>query len=124
MPRNVCTTPLLLWVLAALTLSALPVRAQGPETWQRLSPEERARARRNYERFQQLPEQDRQRLNERYQRKFGFPFILAVKGYDRAGVIAEFARRVERSPDQEFEEALRQIATITGFRLATLLAAA
>jgi 2-oxo-4-hydroxy-4-carboxy-5-ureidoimidazoline decarboxylase len=63
-------------------------------------------------------------LNERYQRKFGFPFILAVKGYDRAGVIAEFARRVERSPDQEFEEALRQIATITGFRLATLLAAA
>ena len=24
-------------------------------------------------------------LNERYNAKFGFPFILAVKGYDRAG---------------------------------------
>src|SRR6266480_3269976 len=32
-------------------------------------------------------------LNARYKGKFGFPFILAVKGYDRAGVIAEFERR-------------------------------
>ena len=61
-------------------------------------------------------------LNARYNAKFGFPFILAVKGYDRAGVIAEFARRVERDPEDEFAEALAQIARITGLRLRALVA--
>ena len=60
-------------------------------------------------------------LNERYNAKFGFPFILAVRGYDRAGVIAEFARRVERDPDTEFDEALKQIARITKLRLDAML---
>jgi 2-oxo-4-hydroxy-4-carboxy-5-ureidoimidazoline decarboxylase len=60
-------------------------------------------------------------LNARYNAKFGFPFILAVKGYDRRGVIAEFARRVERGVDEEFAEALEQIARITRFRLDALL---
>ena len=60
-------------------------------------------------------------LNTRYTAKFGFPFILAVKGYDRQGVIAEFARRVERSADEEFDEALAQIARITRFRLDALV---
>jgi 2-oxo-4-hydroxy-4-carboxy-5-ureidoimidazoline decarboxylase len=60
-------------------------------------------------------------LNARYNAKFGFPFILAVKGYDRRGVIAEFARRVERDVDEEFAEALAQIARITRFRLDALL---
>lgn len=60
-------------------------------------------------------------LNARYNAKFGFPFILAVKGYDRRGVIAEFARRVERGVDEEFAEALAQIARITRFRLDALV---
>ncbi len=60
-------------------------------------------------------------LNDRYNAKFGFPFILAVKGYERAGVIAEFARRVERDVDSEFAEALQQIGRITRFRLSALL---
>jgi len=60
-------------------------------------------------------------LNARYNAKFGFPFILAVKGYDRQGVIAEFARRVERDEPTEFAEALVQIARITGFRLRALI---
>ena len=60
-------------------------------------------------------------LNARYNAKFGFPFILAVKGYDRSGVIDEFARRVERDPQTEFREALAQIARITGFRLRDLV---
>ena len=60
-------------------------------------------------------------LNARYNAKFGFPFILAVKGYDRAGVIAEFARRVERDVETEFAEAMKQIARITRFRLDALL---
>ena len=62
-------------------------------------------------------------LNERYNAKFGFPFILAVKGYDRPGVIAEFARRVERDVDSEFDEALRQIARIADVRLRALVVA-
>ncbi|HET9045566.1 MAG TPA: 2-oxo-4-hydroxy-4-carboxy-5-ureidoimidazoline decarboxylase [Casimicrobiaceae bacterium] len=59
-------------------------------------------------------------LNRRYNVKFGFPFILAVKGYDRAGVIAEFARRVEHDRATEFAENLRQIDRIARMRLATI----
>jgi len=60
-------------------------------------------------------------LNAAYNAKFGFPFILAVKGYDRAGILSEFERRVERDPSIEFEEALKQVARITRFRLDALL---
>ena len=60
-------------------------------------------------------------LNAAYNKKFGFPFILAVKGYDRAGILREFERRVERDPSVEFEEALKQVARITRFRLEALL---
>ena len=63
-----------------------------------------------------------QALNARYNARFGFPFILAVKGYDRAGIIAEFERRVERDAEREFEEALGQIARIARFRLEAMLA--
>ena len=61
-------------------------------------------------------------LNARYNAKFGFPFILAVKGYDRAGVIREFERRVERDVEDEFAEALAQIGRITRLRLDALFA--
>jgi OHCU decarboxylase len=61
-------------------------------------------------------------LNAAYSAKFGFPFILAVRGYDRAGILREFARRVELDRDQEYEEALAQIARITRLRLDALLA--
>ena len=59
-------------------------------------------------------------LNRRYNAKFGFPFILAVKGFDRAGVIAEFARRIEHDRATEFAESLRQIDRIARLRLAAL----
>jgi 2-oxo-4-hydroxy-4-carboxy-5-ureidoimidazoline decarboxylase len=60
-------------------------------------------------------------LNARYRAKFGFPFVLAVKGRDRAGVIAELARRLECDPATEFAEALEQIARIAALRLADRL---
>ena len=60
-------------------------------------------------------------LNAAYNEKFGFPFILAVKGYDRAGILHEFERRIQRDVDTEFDEALEQIARITRFRLDALL---
>ena len=59
-------------------------------------------------------------LNDAYNAKFGFPFILAVKGYDRGGILREFARRVEHDRDAEHDEALAQIARITRFRLDVL----
>lgn len=60
-------------------------------------------------------------LNRRYNDRFGFPFILAVKGYDRAGIIREFARRLESDRESEFAECLTQINRITRYRLATLI---
>jgi 2-oxo-4-hydroxy-4-carboxy-5-ureidoimidazoline decarboxylase len=59
-------------------------------------------------------------LNARYNAKFGFPFILAVKGYDRAGVIAEFARRLDNDRPTEFAASLRQIDRIARLRLDAL----
>jgi 2-oxo-4-hydroxy-4-carboxy-5-ureidoimidazoline decarboxylase len=60
-------------------------------------------------------------LNARYNARFGFPFILAVKGYDRAGIIREFARRLNNERAAEFVEALAQVARIARFRLEALL---
>ena len=60
-------------------------------------------------------------LNTRYSAKFGFPFILAVKGRDRGGILRVFARRVEQDRPTEFAEALRQVARIARFRLETLI---
>ena len=63
-----------------------------------------------------------QALNRAYNDKFGFPFIIAVKGVERSALIARFSERLARDPDREFGEALRQIARIAYFRLETLLA--
>jgi 2-oxo-4-hydroxy-4-carboxy-5-ureidoimidazoline decarboxylase len=60
-------------------------------------------------------------LNNIYHAKFGFPFILAVKGHDRASVIREFARRVEHDRASEFAESLVQVALIARFRLEALV---
>ena len=60
-------------------------------------------------------------LNRRYNAKFGFPFIFAVKGKDREGILREFARRVELNRPTEFAEALRQVARIARFRLEALI---
>lgn len=63
-----------------------------------------------------------QRLNDAYEARFGFPFILAVKGHDRAGVLAAFRRRVENSRDDEFRQALDQVHRIARLRLLVLAA--
>ena len=60
-------------------------------------------------------------LNARHNADFGFPFILAVSGYDRAGVIAEFARRAHNDAAEEFAESLRQIDKIARLRLSALI---
>jgi len=63
-----------------------------------------------------------QRLNAGYNAKFGFPFILAVRGPRGLGlgkheIIATFARRLGNAPEFEFAEALRNIHRIAEIRL-------
>ena len=65
-------------------------------------------------------------LNADYNLKFGFPFILAVKGPDghgltREGIIATFARRLKNQRADEMAECLRQIHRIAELRLNDLL---
>ena len=63
-----------------------------------------------------------QRLNTEYNERFGFPFILAVRGPRGTGltkqeIITTFARRVRHHPDFELAEALRNIHRIAEIRL-------
>lgn len=60
------------------------------------------------------------RLNGAYKQKFGFPFIVAVKGLDRFDILAAFRARLNHDRAQEFETALTQIHKIARLRLADL----
>ncbi|MGU7780372.1 2-oxo-4-hydroxy-4-carboxy-5-ureidoimidazoline decarboxylase [Burkholderia sp. PU8-34] len=62
-----------------------------------------------------------QTLNRTYREKFGFPFILAVRGYDRHGIIANFESRVNHSRTEELRTSLDQIYRIARFRLDDLI---
>lgn len=64
-----------------------------------------------------------QQLNRDYRAKFGFPFIIAVKGLTRQDILAAFRTRINNPPDDEFKTALEQIHRIAGFRLQALYAA-
>jgi len=59
-------------------------------------------------------------LNERYTARFGFPFIIAVKGLDRQAILSAFRRRVDGEPEVEFRTALDEVHTFAAFRLAAL----
>jgi 2-oxo-4-hydroxy-4-carboxy-5-ureidoimidazoline decarboxylase len=59
-----------------------------------------------------------QAANRAYSARFGFPFIIAVKGLGRAQIISALTRRLESSREMEFAEALAQVHRIAGFRLA------
>lgn len=59
-------------------------------------------------------------LNQAYKARFGFPFIMAVKGCDRAQILAAFEERLHNSPEQEFARALAEINKIALFRLQAL----
>ena len=56
-------------------------------------------------------------LNKEYAEKFGFPFILAVKGYQRQEILEKFRIRLRYDLEQEFEEALEQVCRIGRLRL-------
>ena len=63
-----------------------------------------------------------QALNDAYDRRFGWPFILAVRGptglgLTRREIIETFERRVANDPETEFEECLRNVHRIAELRL-------
>lgn len=63
-----------------------------------------------------------QSLNQAYNEKFGWPFILAVRGprgigLRRRDIIDTLARRLQAQPEQELAECLRQIHRIAELRL-------
>src|SRR5690606_40930378 len=60
-------------------------------------------------------------LNRQYSSRFGYPFILAVRGYDRAGVIEQLEKRIALEPESERLESLRQIYRIALLRLEDLI---
>jgi 2-oxo-4-hydroxy-4-carboxy-5-ureidoimidazoline decarboxylase len=62
-------------------------------------------------------------LNSSYRARFGFPFIIAVRGQrDRGAILAALSKRVTHTPDQELAAALAEVAKIARFRLEDLVA--
>lgn len=69
-----------------------------------------------------LAEFDRfDRLNAAYREKFGFPFIIAVRGRGKAEILATFEARLAQNPEMELAIALAEIAAITRMRLDRLV---
>jgi chitin deacetylase len=60
-------------------------------------------------------------LNAAYVAKHGFPFIIAVRDHDKAGILAAFERRIGNDRDTEFSEACRQVERIAELRLEDLV---
>tara|TARA_B110000495_G_scaffold170300_1_gene158021 strand:+ start:585 stop:1079 length:495 start_codon:yes stop_codon:yes gene_type:complete len=56
-------------------------------------------------------------LNEEYKKKFGFPFIIAVKGKNKEEILNSFRQRITNNINLEFEEAKKQVKKIASFRL-------
>ena len=62
------------------------------------------------------------RLNDAYRTKFGFPFIMAVKGKSKADILAAFESRLRNEPDAETRTALAEIDRIAALRIKDILA--
>ena len=59
------------------------------------------------------------KLNDSY-KKFGFPFILAVKGKTKFEILNNFKKRIVSDPETEFDEAISQVKKIAILRLEEL----
>lgn len=57
------------------------------------------------------------KLNNEYEKKFGFPFIIAVKGKDKLEILNKFRQRINNDLDLEYEESKKQVKKIALFRL-------
>jgi OHCU decarboxylase len=89
------------------TLSAASYREQGYST-------EAGMARLEVERI--YPELED--LNERYEQKFGFRFVVFVNGRPKAEIIDVLRHRIERGSEEELAAGLREMFLIARDRLA------
>jgi len=60
-------------------------------------------------------------LNAAYKKKFGFPFIIAVRMHTKEGILFEFNRRLQNETQTEFANDLQNVYIITRLRLNKLL---
>ena len=60
-------------------------------------------------------------LNAVYTKKFGFPFIYAVKGATKQDILDALNRRLGSSREDEIAEALHQVYRIARFRLEAVI---
>ena len=88
------------------TLTDYSTREQAGAGLDRLTDEE-------YERFHAL--------NDAYKTRFGFPFVIAVRGHTKSTILAAFERRLRHDRAAELEEALRNVACIARLRLGELI---
>ena len=58
--------------------------------------------------------------NTKYKEKFGFPYIFAVKGRNRAEILENFSQRVDLDVADEFEVAVSHVHQIALLRLSDL----
>ena len=62
-----------------------------------------------------------QNLNYDYKKKFGFPFIIAVKGRNKNEILTNFRKRIKNEINFEFKEAKNQVKQIATFRLKEII---
>jgi 2-oxo-4-hydroxy-4-carboxy-5-ureidoimidazoline decarboxylase len=91
---------------AAGTMTADSVGEQASAGLDRCSPDELARLRAG---------------NVAYREKFGFPFVMAVKGRSRQQILAALAERIGNTREAEFARCLDEIGKIARLRLDALL---
>ena len=60
-------------------------------------------------------------LNDAYRSRFGFPFVMAVKGRSKADILAAFEKRLANDPEAEKRTALAEIDRIAALRLKDIL---
>ena len=89
------------------TLTAASANEQASAGLDHLTPDERARF---------------TALNQAYVTRFGFPFIMAIKGRSKAEILAAFDARLAHDAAHEFGQALKEIDRIALLRLKVRLA--
>ena len=60
-------------------------------------------------------------LNTAYVTKHGFPFIIAVKDHDKAGILKHFQARLANATASEFDTACKQVERIARLRLEEMI---
>lgn len=58
-----------------------------------------------------------QQANDAYKKKFGFPFVMAVRNSNRHAILQAFEQRLQNSRDREFDKAIEEIHKIARLRL-------